>query len=820
MADRVLQVRFLGDTDQLGKATENIGSKFSGMKVAAGAAAAAAGAAITSGIANALEFGAAQKKLEAQMGGASELSRTAGQVAGSLYSQAYGESLGQVNDAVRTVIQSGAVMEDATSNEIEGITASAMSLAQAFDVDVSESMRAAGQLVRTGLAANATQAMDLITASFQQFGPQAQDVLDTITEYSVQFQKLGLSGPQAMGLIRQGIQAGARDTDTLADAIKEFSIRAVDGSKTTIDGFKSLGLNADDTAKKIAAGGPVAAQMFDVIVDKLRGVHDPLEQERIAVELFGTKAEDLGKSLFALDPSRAVDAMGQIAGASSNLDMTIGDTAQNKITAMQRKWQQWTASLIESKGPLGDITAAIGAFGGGGLEMVSNIGMIALAMKGLGVTSLFTAGAFEAAWAALTGPVGIAVALIAGAALLIYANWDKVKGIFSGIGDVIGGTLTWAKDRALDFVNWISGVPGYLADLPGRILSGLGQLPGMLGQWALDSWNSFTTATSNWWTGTALPFISNLPYNIGYALGSLIGILAKLAIDGFNAFVDNGIAIAMGIVDFATRLPGMILNGIVALPGILGNLASNAWSSFWNATSSIWSGTVWPFLSSIPGRVGNFLTSLPGVLWNAGSAALHGLHDGAIAGWGIFWGFITSIPGRIASGVGDLGRLLWNAGKSVIDGLLAGIKAGYQNMINFVSGIADGIAAHKGPLDYDRRLLIPAGTAIMGGLLEGLRSYYGRVDSFVSGIGDRIAAAIAPTAASQLGLQAASSYISSGAPAMAFVSPDAVRAASASGTAQVKLTIDSAGSRFDDILVEVLKAAIRGRGGDPTVLGI
>src|SRR5262249_40415470 len=162
-------------------------SKFSGLKVAAAAGAAAAGGAISAGIAATIDTEAAQKKLQAQLGEANPLASKAGQVAGSLYSQAYGDNLEQVNDAVRSVITSGALMADASSNQIEGITASAMSLSQAFNLDVSESMRAVSQLVKAGLAPNATAAMDLITVSFQKFGPQAQDVLDTVTEYSTQF---------------------------------------------------------------------------------------------------------------------------------------------------------------------------------------------------------------------------------------------------------------------------------------------------------------------------------------------------------------------------------------------------------------------------------------------------------------------------------------------------------------------------------------------------------------------------------------------------------------------------------------------------------
>lgn len=73
----------------------------------------------------------------------------------------------------------------------------------------------------------------------------------------------------------------------MADAIKEFSIRAIDGSDSTIDAFNSLGFSADDMMNKFAQGGDTARGAFDEVLNALKGIEDPVEQDRIAVELFG-----------------------------------------------------------------------------------------------------------------------------------------------------------------------------------------------------------------------------------------------------------------------------------------------------------------------------------------------------------------------------------------------------------------------------------------------------------------------------------------------------------------------------------------------------
>lgn len=508
------------DLDDGFKQADSKVAKFSqGLKASAVTGGAAAGGLMAVGFAKNLEFGEANAKLQAQIGAGSSMAADAGKVAGSLYANAYGQSLGEVSEAVRTVIDSGAVMEDATTEQIETITARAMSLSQVFGQDMTGTMQAVGQMMRTGMAPDAEAALDILTRGFQQGNDKAGDLLDTFNEYSTQFRKLGVDGTQAMGLISQGLKAGARDADIVADSLKEFSIRAVDGSKATAEGFAAIGLKAEDMAKKIAAGGPTAAAALDLTLDRLRGMKDPVAQSAAAVGLFGTQAEDLGKALFALDPSSAVAAMGNVAGAAEKVDKVMGETAQAKITAYQRSVEQWTASLVSAEGPLGNISAGVMAFGGPSVEFASQLGMVALSMRGLGVASLFTGGAMKAMWVAATGPIGIAVAIIVGLIALIIANWDTVKrvsidvwnavwGFVSDIWNRISGYVGEKVNAVLGFIDGLGALPGkaaayfgglkdaavrkaeeligYVVGLPGRILGAVGNLGSLLYNAGLD----------------------------------------------------------------------------------------------------------------------------------------------------------------------------------------------------------------------------------------------------------------------------------------------------------------------------------------------
>ncbi len=177
----------------------------------------------------------------------------------------------------------------------------------------------------------------MLTVGFQNGADKGQDLLDTFTEYSVQFTKLGLTAPQALGAITQLLDGGARNADIAADAFKEFSIRAIDGSKTTLDSYKALGLSADTFAKTLASGGPAATKAFDTIVDKINAIQDPVKRNTIGVGLFGTQWEDLGDAFRNLNVSSLTSELRDLNGATSGLaDQSDGARVQGFIRSIQQ----------------------------------------------------------------------------------------------------------------------------------------------------------------------------------------------------------------------------------------------------------------------------------------------------------------------------------------------------------------------------------------------------------------------------------------------------------------------------------------------------
>lgn len=256
---------------------------------------AAAGAFTTALVKIGTEYQAATGQISAATGATgAELESLQG-VMENVYGNNYGDSMADVADAVATVSQQ---MKGLSDGELQSVTEGAFALRDVFQYDVAESIRAANALVNN-FGISGDDAMNMIAAGAQNGLDFSGELLDTISEYSVQFAKVGIDADQMFQIMQAGADSGAWNLDKVGDAIKEMSIRVVDGSDTTAQGFAAIGMDADVMAQKFAAGGETAQQAFQETIQALAGMEDPVQQNIAGVNLFGTMWEDLGPEVVA-----------------------------------------------------------------------------------------------------------------------------------------------------------------------------------------------------------------------------------------------------------------------------------------------------------------------------------------------------------------------------------------------------------------------------------------------------------------------------------------------------------------------------------------
>jgi hypothetical protein len=340
----------------LGKIRESLGSLGPiaagvGAAMAAGLAVAASAAVVLKKALDAsIERSDIGAKIAAQLGDTDHAAEW-GRLAGKVYADNFGDSLQDAGNAVRDVFRNKLIPEDAADDAIKAIAEKVLTVATIAESGSAEVSRSVRKMLVTGLAANAEEALDILTRGFQQGADEAGDLLDTFDEYSIQFKELGLNGKEALGLISQGLKGGARDADTVADALKELAIRAQDGSKASAEAFKGLGLDAQQLSSMFAAGGESARQALDMIVDKTKGITDPMVRNAVAVGLFGTKAEDLQDALFSLDLDSAAAGLGDVEGAANRASDALGKGLGPAIETLKRQAQQAFADLGDEIAP-------------------------------------------------------------------------------------------------------------------------------------------------------------------------------------------------------------------------------------------------------------------------------------------------------------------------------------------------------------------------------------------------------------------------------------------------------------------------------------
>lgn len=583
------------------------------------------------------DFASGTARIQASLGATGEQAKELAGIANEVWKSGWGENLADVNDAVIRVQQNLVNLGNVGANEIKGITESAIVLRDLFGADIAESTRTAGTLIRN-FGITGQEAMDLITKSFQMGGDFAGDLLDTLNEYAPQFAEMGFSADQFAATLIKGAQAGAYNLDKVADAVKEFSIRAQDGSETTAEGFKLIGLNADQMAQQIAKGGDSAQQAFAVTLAALASIDDPLKQETAGVALFGTQWEDVKQKVVlamaegqkglegwkgaADQAKKAMDAdpyhrfskiMRQVGEDLRPLANVLLDMAEKFLPPIAEAIS--TVAIWFSNLPSGIQTAIIGLLGF--LAVIGPVnsmfaGLVRTIKNFMGIQKLIGSlkqlgTAFQSVIkvlnmlrvAFLSNPFLLLITIIAILVVLIITNWDTIK-------TYLINAWNYIKSVAISVWNAIK-------------------------NFFVNLWNGIKTTATNIWNGIKSFFV-NLWNGIKTTATNIWNGLKSAISSVWNSIKSVTSSVWNGIKSFVMSIWNGIKSGVTnAITGVK-NTISNIWNSIKNTTSNLW--------NKIKSLVGDAITGA----WNtiksfgsrfleAGKGLLNSLIDGITSGF-------------------------------------------------------------------------------------------------------------------------------------------------------------------------------------------
>lgn len=603
----------------LGKSLESVTDKLDGMNgkaLVVGASVAAVAGAAAAGFAKAAEYltdlgteyDKAANDIAASTGLVGEELAGLESVMQSVYKNNFGDSFEDVADGVSELYR----MTGLVGDELQSTTEGAFALRDTFGYELTESARAAKAMM-TNFGVSGEDAMSMIAAGAQNGLDYSGELIDSINEYSVQFAKLGFTADEMFQIFQEGADSGAWNLDKVGDAIKEFSIRSIDGSKTTIEAFESLGLNAEDMMATFAAGGDDASVAFQGIVAALMSVDDAVKRDEIGVKLFGTQWEDLGVeamsalsdiSVAAYDTGDALDGIkgvkyddldSAMQGIKRSIEVSLLPAAQSatdafiavapKIEALVEKAEPVFTKIAESIGPA--ITAAVD-FGEKGiiflienfdkmLPVISGVTAAFVAYKAaMAITSTISAvkkaldGMTIAQYAAATAqkalnlvmkanPIGLvvtAIGLLVAAGVALYQNWDVVKA------------------KALELGAYLSNIWESISNAVGNMITSVGEKFPMFGAFLSGWWSSISAAVesvkgvfsglidfiSNVFAGNWSAAWGNVASIFGNAFGAVVN-FAKAPINGVISLINSAISALNGI---SVQIPDWV-------PGVGGN---------------------------------------------------------------------------------------------------------------------------------------------------------------------------------------------------------------------------------------------------------
>lgn len=268
----------------------------------------------------------------------------------AIYGNAFGDSMADVASGLADVQRSTKL----AGEELEHTTQAAFALRDVFGYDIGESARAAKAMMEN-FNVSGQEAMNLIASGAQKGLDYSGELLDSISEYSVQFAKVGMDAEDMFAIFEAGSENGAWNLDKVGDAVKEFSIRSIDGSKTSIAAFEAIGFNAEEMTRTFAQGGQGAKQAFAQVLSKLMDMEDQVARDAAGVGLFGTQWEDLGvEAMEALAKVQggayeAGDALGIIYDNKyNNLDSAFTTISRGVETMLLPAAKQITGAMLEA----------------------------------------------------------------------------------------------------------------------------------------------------------------------------------------------------------------------------------------------------------------------------------------------------------------------------------------------------------------------------------------------------------------------------------------------------------------------------------------
>ncbi len=524
--------------------------------------------------------------------------------ADNVYKANFGKNYEDAADAAAQAYKTTGLL----GKQLEDVTKGAISLRDTFGYDVNETMRAAKAMM-DNFGVSGEKALSMIAAGAQNGLDYSGELIDSISEYSVQFAKIGMDADAMFQIFQSGADSGAWNLDKVGDAVKEFSIRSIDGSKTTIEAFNALGFNADEAMQVFASGGEDAKRAFKIVSKALVSIQDPVKRDTIGVQLFGTMWEDLGvEALTAM--ANAQDGIYDTKKALNGINATRMDSLHAVLDGIKRSMEtkvlQYASRIADKLQELAPVAQAMAdkvepvldTLGEGFEKVVGWVVDFTLEVaNGRDVIGEFIdkAAPYAPLIAGITAAI-VGFTIAAKAQAIAQGVMTAATTVWSTVSAIAAGTTT-ALGAAMAFLT--SPVTLVILAIAALVAAGVWlyqnwdkvkEKAGQLGEWLGGVWSNISTGVGNFIAGIKDFFVTGFSSLVGIVKQPINAIIELVngAIDNINGIgftipewvpVIGGKAFALDIPKLPTFATGGFTDGV----SIAGEAGTEAVISFQKA---------------------------------------------------------------------------------------------------------------------------------------------------------------------------------------------------------------------------------------------
>lgn len=582
----------------------------------------------------------------------------------------------------------------------------------------------------------------------------------------------------------QMTQSIQKYNEQLADSEGKLSAATLSVESLT-SGMDSGKMSVDELKQKFAEGGESAQTAFNDVVNALKTMEDPLQQQQLGTALFGSMWEDTGgRAIMAMtDVSGSMDATkssmdelnntsgstlsSELAGIGRSLKMDLlqplVDQALPAIKDFANEIKSKLPSIKESfQGVIETVTklfrfiidnkdtviAAIAGVAAGfvafkiGSFVLTIVKLISSIKSGIGVFAAFNA-------VLAINPIVLIVAAVAGLVVAFATLWNKseaFRNFWIGLWDGIKNAFTSVANGIVNFFtvtipnafsgavaaagNFISGFINFFVTLPARISTLLQAVISAVVTWVSNMVAKAVEAGSQF-VNNVIKFITELPYKIGYVLGLVIGNVVKFGVNLIKFATTEIPKFVTNVIKFISQLPIKFATWLTNTITKVVTWGANLISTGKQKASDFINGVI-SFIQQLPSKFMSWLTKTITNVGNWGKDLVNKGKENA-----------TSFVTKVIDFVKQLPEKLANAIKGAIDKVVTWgtnlAAKGAQAATDLFNSVVNGIASLPGKM-------VEIGGNIVNGVWNGIQNAAGQfaanISNFFSGLVDGAKAAL------------------------------------------------------------------------------